>query len=325
MSKKAVVFGGAGFIGSHLLAKLAASGEYERLVSADLKPPRIATQGVEYLSVDVCQPIPDDLCPGATEIYNFAAVHITPGHADWEYFWTNVRGATHIADYARRNQINRMVFTSSIAVYGATEAIKDENSPLEPDSAYGRSKLCAEEIQRVWQREDPEQRRLVIVRPAAIYGHTERANFTRLATLLNKGRFVYPGRTDTIKACGYVKDLVRSMGYMLERCQGIETYNFCHSVRYTTEEICAAFSHVAGYPRAWLKIPLAPMLFAGWLFEAASRAGLKTSINRARVLKLVRSTNIEPGRLKQSGFRYHFDLESSLTDWYQDAGRRVFL
>jgi len=163
-----------------------------------------------------------------------------------------------------------------------------------------------------------------VVRPAAIYGHEERANFTRLARLLHKGHFIFPGRTDTIKACGYVKDLVRSMGYMMDRCTGIETYNFCHSTRYTTEEICNAFSRVAGFPRARLKIPLPPMLLAGWAFEMAARAGIKTSINRARVMKLVRSNNIEPERLKQSGFQYRYDLDSSLADWRNDTGHNAF-
>jgi len=325
MAKRAIVFGGAGFIGSHLLAHLAAGGEYERLVSADLNPPRFATPSVEYLQVDVRRPILNEICPGATEIYNFAAVHITPGHEDWEYFWTNVQGAAHICDYARRCGVNRLVFTSSIAVYGATEALKDEESELPPDSGYGRSKLCAEEIHRLWQREKPGERRLVVVRPAAIYGHTERANFTRLAGLLHRGRFVFPGRTDTIKSCGYVKDLVDSMGFMLKRCEGIETYNFCHSSRYTTAEICAAFSRVAGYPRARLKIPLTPMLWAGWAFEVAYRMGWKTSINRARVLKLVRSNNISPRKLKQAGFPYRFDLDSSLADWRNDTGCGGFL
>jgi nucleoside-diphosphate-sugar epimerase len=323
MKKSAVVFGGAGFIGSHLLARLARSGAYERLIAVDLKPARFTTPGVEYLRLDVREAIPTEICPGVSEIYNFAAVHITPGHQDWEYFWTNVRGASNICEFARASGVRHIVFTSSIAVYGATEAVKDESSAPEPESAYGRSKLCAEEIHRLWQREDPA-RRLVIVRPAAIYGRAEAANFTRLARLLSKGRFIYPGRTDTIKACGYVKDLVRSMEFMLERCQGVETYNFCHARRYTTAEICAAFSAVAGFPQARLRIPLQPMLAAGWAFEMAAHAGIRTSINRARVLKLVRSNNIEPGRLKQSGFRYGYDLASSLADWHRESGVKSF-
>ena len=320
MNKSVLVVGGAGFIGSHLLRLLAASGEYERMVSADIdSKPRFEVAGVEYKYADVRHPLASDLCQGVTEIYNLAAVHTTPGFADWEYYWTNVLGATHVADYARRQDVNKIVFASSIAVYGPTEEIKGEDSAPAPEIAYGCSKLCAEKIHQQWQAERPEERRLVVVRPAVIYGYTERGNFTRMANLLSKGRFVFPGRTDTIKSCGYVKDLARSMPFMLERCEGVTTYNFCHATQYTTAEICQSFARVAGFAPARLVVPLGAMLFAGWVFEMLSRVGLKTSINRARVLKLVRSNNIVPRRLQEAGFKYDYDLDASLADWMKDS------
>lgn len=320
MAKVAIVFGGGGFIGSHLLSSLAASGEYQQLISADIREPRIVVPHVEYRQVDVRKPIPDDLCPAVTEIYNFAAIHTTPGYEDWEYYWTNVQGATHVCDYARRAGVNRLVFTSSIAVYGATEARKDEDSTLVPESAYGCSKLCAEEIHRSWQAEDADQRRLVVVRPAVIYGFEENGNFTRLAGLLRKRRFLFPGRTDAVKACGYVKDLVRSMLFMLDRSDPSITYNFCHVERYSMAEICGSFSRVAGYAPAKLVIPLAPMLFGAWIFEMLAKIGLKTSINRARIFKLIRSNNIEPHRLSEMGFAYAYGLDAALADWQKDSG-----
>ncbi|MFG1212131.1 NAD(P)-dependent oxidoreductase [Xanthobacter flavus] len=319
MAKVALVFGGAGFIGSHLLAHLAASGAYSGLVSADIAEPRFSVEGVNYIKLDVRKPIPDDLAPGTTEIYNLAAVHTTPGHEDWEYYWTNVLGATHVSDFARRRGIDRIVFTSSIAVYGPSEARKDEDSVLEPTSAYGCSKLCAEKIHALWQAERPGERHLVVVRPAVIYGYTERGNFTRLGTLLRKGRFVFPGRTDTIKACGYVEDLVDSMRWVLDLGLPTVTYNFCHQERYTTAQICEAFSRVAGYAPAKRVIPLGPMLLGAYAFEVAGKVGLKTSINRPRIMKLVRSNNIVPKRLGELGFKYQYDLDASLEKWKLDS------
>lgn len=322
MGKAAIVFGGAGFIGSHLLQYLTASGEYTRLVSADICAPRFSVAGVEYRFVDVRKPLANDLCFGVTEIYNFAAVHTTPGYEDWEYYWTNVLGATHVCDYARRQGVARIVFTSSISVYGPTEGLKNEDSVPAPESAYGCSKLCAEKIHQQWQAEQANQRRLVVVRPAVIYGHTERGNFSRLAKLLRKRMFVFPGRTDTVKSSGYVKDLVRSMRFMLERCDGLCTYNFCHQQRYTTADICQSFSREAGFPPARMVLPLASMLFVGWVFEGLAMIGMKTSINRARIMKLVRSNNIEPKRLLEAGFQYDFDLDASLSDWGRDSANQ---
>jgi nucleoside-diphosphate-sugar epimerase len=315
MSRKALVLGGGGFIGSHLLKYLSSTGEYDLLVSGDIKKPRFDVPGVQYKTIDVCQPIPDDVCPGCTEIYNLAAVHTTPGHEDWEYYWTNVLGATHACDFARRQGVNQIVFTSSIAVYAPTEDPLDEDVDCKPISAYGRSKFAAEKIHKLWQAEQPETRKLVVIRPGVIYGYTERGNFTRLAKLLPKKRFAYPGRKDTIKSCGYVKDLVRSFRFVLDLQKPVITYNFCHPNRYTSEDICNAFSRVAGFPVANRVLPLSLMLTAGRVFEIASKLGLKTSINRARVMKLNRSTNIIPKNLTQMQFNFQYDLDSSLKDW----------
>ncbi len=325
MAKAALVLGGAGFIGSHLLSHLASSGRFQKLVSGDIRSPRFVVPEVEYVEVDVRKPIPDDICPGVTEIFNLAAVHTTPGHEDWEYYWTNVLGATHVSDFARRSGARNVIFTSSIAVYGENEEIKDEDSPLVPASAYGCSKLCAEKIQRLWQAELPESRRLVIVRPGVVYGYMEHGNFTRLAELLLKNRFIFPGRTDTIKACGYVTDLVRSMTFMLDRPDQEITYNFCHVERYTTAQICEAFSRVAGYKRPKLSLPLTPMLVGGWIFETMAKMGLRTPINRARLLKLVRSDIIVPKRLSEAGFANSYDLEAGLADWRKSSGNSRFI
>ena len=158
----------------------------------------------------------------------FAAVHTTPGHEDWEYYWTNVHGATNVCRFASDVGADHILFTSTMMVYGPTEAPKDEDAALEPVNAYGRSKILAEGIHRLWQSERPETRRLTVVRPGVIYGLAERGNFTRLSQALKARRFVYPGRTDTIKACGYVDDLVSSMLMMEERNEGVFLYNFCH-------------------------------------------------------------------------------------------------
>jgi nucleoside-diphosphate-sugar epimerase len=324
-SKKAVVFGGAGFIGSHLLRRLANDGRYNRLFSVDIAQPRFTVEGVDYKTFDIRLPIPTDLCGGANfDIYNFAAVHTTPGHEDFEYYWANVNGATNVCRYATDVGADRIVFTSTMMVYGPTEKPKGEDDLLQPVNAYGRSKILAEGIHKLWQSERPATRRLTIVRPGVIYGLAEHGNFTRLSRALKGRRFVYPARTDTIKACGYVDDLVSSMIEMEKQNKGVFLYNFCHPERYTTADICAAFSKVAGYPSPRLIIPFWLLGLAAFGFEVLSALGLKTDINRARVRKLYESTNMVPRRLKEVGFNWQHNLPAGLSAWKQASHLQDF-
>lgn len=319
-NRQAIVFGGAGFIGSHLLKRFAETRRYDRLFCVDIEKPRFTSEGIDYLHFDVRQPIPPDLCgKGPFDIFNFAAVHTTPGHEDWEYYWTNVHGASNVCRYASAVDADYVLFTSTMGVYGPTEAPKGETSALEPTSAYGRSKILAEGIHRSWQADHPEKRRLTIVRPGVIYGLAEHGNFTRLSRALRQHRFAYPGRTDTIKACGYVEDLVSSMIQMGDRNDGVFLYNFCHQQRYTSKDICAAFAKVAGYPEPRTVVPFWLLSSVAFGFEVLSAVGLKTDINRARVRKLYQSTNVVPERLREVGFQYRYDLAAGLAAWKQSS------
>jgi GlcNAc-P-P-Und epimerase len=319
-NRQAIVFGGAGFIGSHFLKRLAETHRYDRLFCVDISKPRFASESVDYLNRDIRQPIPPDLCgDGPFDIFNFAAVHTTPGHEDWEYYWTNVNGAANVCRFASDVDADYMLFTSTMGVYGPSEAAKDENATLEPAGAYGRSKILAERIHQSWQADRPERRRLTIVRPGVVYGLAERGNFTRLSRVLRQRRFVYPGRTDTIKACGYVEDLVSSMIQMGDRNDGVFLYNFCHPQGYTSKDICKAFAKVAGYPEPRIVVPLWMLSSAALGFEVLSTVGVKTDINRARVRKLYQSTNMTPKRLQEVGFRYRYDLVAGLSAWKQSS------
>jgi nucleoside-diphosphate-sugar epimerase len=324
-TKQAIVFGGSGFIGSHLTKTLVERRQYSKVVSVDINSPRFRVDGVNYVKADVRREIPTDLFdPLPSDIFNLAAIHVTPGHADWEYFNTNVMGAVQICRFANAIGCNSIVFTSSISVYGPSENPLDEDAEPAPTSAYGRSKLAAEGIHKLWQIQQPGARRLTVARPAVIYGLTERGNFTRLSRLLARGAFIYPGRRDTVKSCGYVKDLVDSLIFMSSRNSGVLTFNFCYGERYTISEICSAFCAVAGYKIPRVTCPIWFMNLAALPFEMLQKLGINTGVNRARVQKLWLSTNIIPKLLLENSFVFKHNLDSSLRDWKHDSVENDF-
>ncbi|MGR5542186.1 NAD-dependent epimerase/dehydratase family protein, partial [Vibrio campbellii] len=72
-----------------------------------------------------------------------------------------------------------------------------------------------------------------------------RGNFTRLAKVLRKGYFPFPGRTDTIKACIYVKELLNAIDYIHAQNTHIVVFNGAFNEKYTIEQIIDTFTQVS--------------------------------------------------------------------------------
>lgn len=318
MSNGAVVLGGSGFIGSHLLKLLVADGRHSRIVSLDIAEPKERLAGVEYHFADLREPIPDAHGDSGSTIYNLVALRNFPGHPFQDYYETNVVSVQRAIDFAERIGTREMVFTSTMSVYGPGEDPKVETSPLRPVNPYGHSKRIGEALNSGWLARGSD-RRLVTCRPAVIFGYRDDGNFTRLARLLERGVFVFVGRRDTIKSSGYVGDLVRSFLFALDSGQGEVTYNFAYPTPYTISDVVDAFGAVAGYAPARATVPLPLLNLAAIPFEAANAVGLRNPIHRDRIRKLNESTNIVPQWLVENGFVFQTDLKSALAEWREQS------
>jgi GlcNAc-P-P-Und epimerase len=317
MPKQIVVFGGSGFIGTHLARRLVKESE-TIIVSVDLLPPRERLVGVDYRIGDV-RDLSSFSIEGPVEcIYNFAAIHRTPGHPNYAYYETNIAGAIEVTKFAERVGCRQIIFTSSISVYGPGEETKDETAALTPNSAYGYSKMLAEQVHRAWLERDAA-RLLTVVRPAVVFGAGEHGNFTRMADLLKKGFFVYPGRTDTIKACIYVEDLLDTIEYARTRTETFVLFNGCYPQRYTISQIVNTFRKLY-FPKAHtFRIPLWVVLSGARILQALDVFHI--GIHQDRVYKLVRSTDVVPGWLTAHRNKYG-TLELALARWYEETSGR---
>lgn len=325
-----IVFGGSGFIGTHLIKLLKAEclSDGDRIYNADIVMPgeegvvpgiveRI--DGVEYIRLDIRKTIDFSFKPTADDlIFNLAAVHRTPGHPDKAYFETNILGAENVTAFAEKYGINKILFTSSIAPYGAAEEIKYETTVPTPNSPYGISKLVAEKIHMIWQAKDA-RRELTIVRPGIVYGKGEHGNMTRLYKGQKGHYFFYAGRRDTIKACIYVKELCRFIKYRMidNSFAGVDIFNCTFEPAFTIQQICETMQKATGLKR---HIPLVPT----WILMPAAYilgpiGGKKVGIHPARVKKLMVSTNISGKKLAESGYQFHYTLEESFKDWFEDC------
>lgn len=314
-----LIFGGSGFIGCHLARFLHEQGH--TVIIADIAKPKLKLpKEITLHKCDVRNPINLDKLPNIDRVYNLAAIHQTPGHPDHEYFETNVSGAENITTFCTEHNVHTLVFTSSISVYGPSEDGKTEESPCEPKSAYGKSKLEAEEIHTAWQKLNMN-RKLIITRPGVIFGEGENGNFTRLAHALKQGIFFYAGRKDTIKGCCYVKELLNALEFAVELNKPTYLFNMAYPKAYTIEDICGAFAAFPDVkpPRGTLPMWLLNVVaYSAVLFQLF---GFFEDIKKERINKLTRSTHTIPKQLQEDGYNFSTSLETALKDWsYQADG-----
>ena len=152
---RAVVTGGCGFIGSHLVRRLLAEGAREVVVLDNLRtgtPDAVARLGpaVTLRRLDLGTSPPEALAEalaGADGLFHFAAEkHHTSGTA-YDVLRTNVAGTSTLFEAARLAGVPRIVFASSVYAYGRTSGPPmREDEPAQPRTAYGISKLLGERL-----------------------------------------------------------------------------------------------------------------------------------------------------------------------------------
>ena len=139
------VIGGTGFIGRHLLERLAAesAATIRVLVHEGAQPWLESLTSVEIVKGDLLQPASlSPLLDGATCLINLAGQ--VSAEVD-DYQALNLRGMVHLAQACLKHRVPRVIHASSALIYGnALDAT--EQSPCRPISPYATMKLAAEEI-----------------------------------------------------------------------------------------------------------------------------------------------------------------------------------
>lgn len=205
----------------------------------------------------------------------------------------NVEGTRKLLVAAQRAGVRRFVFVSSSAVYGPTpDALPDEDAPLRPTNHYGKSKVAAEALVRAAHME------WVIVRPATIFGTGDRANFSRLAQALARGRFVVPGpglARKSLLPVDLAGELVAATAAKAVPAGTI--LNLALPTAPRLREICDAFSKACGFARA-PSAPLALLRSAAWTGDALESIGVRFPLTGSTLAKLTTDTVVDTRKMR---------------------------
>jgi UDP-glucose 4-epimerase len=147
---KALVTGGAGYIGSVVAAQLLDAG-HQVVVLDDLSRGHAAAvpPGAERVvtSLNDAAALAAPLSGGIDAVLHFAALSLVAESVDHpERYWrNNVGGTRNLLDAMREHGVRRLVFSSTAATYGEPDTIPiTEDQPPAPVNAYGASKLAVD-------------------------------------------------------------------------------------------------------------------------------------------------------------------------------------
>ncbi len=160
--KKFVVVGGAGLIGSHTVDQLIKEDVKEIIIydnfvrgtneniSKALKDPRVK---IFEVGGDICQnDILNEAFKGADGVFHFAALWLLQCHEfPRSAFDVNIKGTFNVLDACVKQNVKRLVYSSSASVYGdAIHEPMDEDHPFNSQNFYGATKIAGEAMARAY-------------------------------------------------------------------------------------------------------------------------------------------------------------------------------
>lgn len=257
---KVVVTGGAGFIGSHVCARLAEQGcqvvcvdNLDDYYSPEVKEGNVAgiSGAFKFIKADIldAQTLKDIIKDeGPDYVIHEAAQAGVRASVDnpVKTFHVNVTGTLNLLEAVRDSNVEKTVFASSSSVYGKVEYLPfDEEHPKNPISPYGVSKLAAEDIFRVYG--ELYGIRYCALRYFTVYGPRIRPDLAihkfTLAALTDSELEVY-GDGSKSRDFTYVSDAVDATVSALEKGSG--AYNIGGGTRITVRELAERIIEAVG-------------------------------------------------------------------------------
>ena len=326
MTKKITVIGGSGFVGTNLCRQLSLKQQDFEII--DLKMSNQFPEKCKIADVRDADTLRKTMTGDV--VVNLAAVHRDDVRDKSEYQRTNVDGAENVALVCEEKGIKKIVFTSTVAVYGFAAPGTDESGKINPFNEYGRTKFEAEEKLRAWHAKGDNS--LIIVRPTVIFGEGNRGNVFNLLNQIASGKFLMVGKGKNKKSMAYIGNIVA----FLETCVGTEqkygVYNYVDTPDLTMNELVSQVrAKLKGRTGVGPRLPYWLGIILGYTADLVAKiSGRNLPVSSIRVKKFASSTEFMSAKASLDNFQAQFSLSDGVQRTLQsefispDPNREIF-
>ena len=256
-----------------------------------------------------------EVLKGSDVVINLAAEHrddVTPRSL---YDDVNVQGSENVCNACTELGVHKLIFTSSVAVYGFAPVGTDETGEIKYFNDYGRTKYLAEGKYREWLKKDSSNC-AVIIRPTVIFGEQNRGNVYNLLRQIASGKFPMVGNGTNRKSMNYVENVAAFIEYEISHDTepGEHLYNYCDEPAYDMNHLVLDCYKALGKPKTKLfHFPYCLAYCGGLCFDLlAFITRRKFAISSIRIKKFTQNTYFIGNNIKKTDFVAPVTLEEGL-------------
>lgn len=320
------MIGGSGFVGTNFCRQLSLKQQDFEII--DLKMSNQFPEKCKIADVRDLEGLRAAITGNV--VLNLAAVHRDDVRDKSEYLRTNVDGAENLGVVCTDKGIKKIVFTSSVAVYGFAEPGTDESGQINPFNEYGRTKFAAEEKLRQWQNTDGNS--LIIIRPTVIFGEGNRGNVFNLLNQIASGKFIMIGRGENKKSMAYIENIVAFLIKCIASDLKYGVFNYVDTPDLTMNELVLLVRQtLKGKNGVGTRLPYWLGMFFGNVADAVAKlTGKNLPVSSIRVRKFASSTEFRSAKGELEGFEPPFKLKDGIKQTLKsefiepDLAREIF-
>lgn len=238
-----------------------------------------------------------------------------------EYYSNNEFGTEVLMKFAETEKIKKIIYYSTVSVYGHKSVPCDEEGNILPDNDYGASKLAGEKVIERFEAND-KSLEIFFLRPSIIYGPNNFANMYNLIEMQNKSFWVTIGNGSHIKSMVSLENLVDMTYWCFDHFKkGIQIYNTLDKPYISVNKLMKIIASHNGFSLPSFQVPLPLILIIGRAFDVLARILRKDlPINSDRMQKFATSTEYYSEKIRKAGYVQEHTIEDELArtiEWYK--------